>query len=162
MVQPMSHHDISSLPLLSCLLGRNADGTREPAFIFNVLLRSVCDGALGEILERDRPMTLFLPTDRAFAEMPQEEFDRLVHSHDETWLVSVLTYHVVPGRWPASDLMNRTVRAVNGNRVCVRQFGPHVRVNNSQLVKADRPARNGMVHEIDRVLQPPRAEEVAA
>lgn len=127
-------------------------------FVFSTLLRVIRTASLETLLEQSGPFTVFAPSDGAFARMPNEEFDKLVEPEREPWLITVITYHIVPGHWPVNSLVNRTVRAVNGERITARQIGANLMVNNAKILAPDIPARNGVVHEIDDVLLPPRVE----
>ncbi len=127
-------------------------------FVFSTLIRVIRTASLEALLDQSGPFTVFAPGDGAFARMPNEEFDKLVEPEHEPWLITVITYHIVPGHWPVTSLVNRTVRAVNGERIKARQNGAHLMVNNAKILTPDIPARNGVVHEIDDVLIPEREE----
>lgn len=145
---PLERHTLAEL------LSSPAASPRR--FVFGTLIRVIRTASLETLLDQPGPFTVFAPNDGAFARMPNEEFDDLVQPDHEAWLVEVITYHIVPGYWPAAALTNRTVRAVNGERVAARHVGPHLLVNNAKILTSDIPARNGVVHEIDGVLVPPR------
>ena len=127
-------------------------------FVFSTLIRVIRKASLEALLEESGPFTVFAPSDGAFARMPNEAFDKLLDPGCEPWLITVITYHIVPGHWPVTSLLNRSVRAVNGERIKGRQNGAHLMVNNAKILASDIPARNGLVHEIDDVLMPAREE----
>ena len=127
---------------------------RARTFIFTTLAAVVRGSALDWFLEGTRPFTVFAPNDRAFGNMPLHEFEDLLSPDNEDRLVEMITQHIVPGRWTSAALRDQTVRAVNGERVKVRAHDDGLQVNGAALVRADLPASNGLVHEIDRVLIP--------
>jgi uncharacterized surface protein with fasciclin (FAS1) repeats len=67
----------------------------------------------------------------------------------------VLTYHVVSGDLMAKDLRAGNVTTVAGSTVAVKVQNGKVSVNNSNVVKANVDAKNGVIHVIDKVLLSP-------
>jgi len=99
---------------------------------------------LYDTLRREDPFTVFAPTDGAFAKLPEGMLDGLLTDKDA--LVSVLSYHVVPGRLTAADLLQeREVKTVQGQTLSIDALS---------VVTADIETANGMVHVIDSVLMP--------
>lgn len=98
------------------------------------------------------PFTVFAPTDEAFAKIPKDRLQALLN--DKAALTRVLTYHVVPGRVMASDVVKLdSVTTVQGGKLSVAA-GSGVSINGAKVVKADVSASNGVIHVIDRVLIP--------
>src|SRR5580698_5075951 len=77
------------------------------------LVAAVKAAGLVETLEGAGPFTVFAPTNQAFAKLPAGTVDMLLKPENKAALVKVLTYHVVAGRWSASDLTNQ-IKAGNG------------------------------------------------
>lgn len=123
---------------------------------FSTLLAAAQAAGLVETLRGPGPFTVFAPTDAAFAGLGQGTVEDLLKPENRTRLQSILTYHVVPGRIFAADLLGRTARprTVQGEtlRVDGRQGG--VAVNTARVVAPDVVASNGVIHVIDRVLLP--------
>jgi uncharacterized surface protein with fasciclin (FAS1) repeats len=122
---------------------------------FTTLVAAVQAAELVETLQGEGPFTVFAPTDAAFDALPAGTVEALLDDPDA--LRAVLTYHVVPGRVMASDIVNAggaTAATVNGQSVNVTVNGGVVRVNDANVVTADVEARNGVIHVIDRVLIP--------
>ena len=122
---------------------------------FNTLVAAVKAAGLAETLQRPGPFTVFAPTDAAFAKLPAGTIDALLAN--KPMLASILTYHVVSGKVGASDIigMNGARPAtVNGQTVDVTVSGGKVYVNGVQVIMADVPASNGIIHVIDAVLMP--------
>src|ERR1700755_2190687 len=70
------------------------------------LVAAVKAAGLVETLESKGPFTVFAPTNEAFAKLPAGTVDTLLKPENKSMLVKILTYHVVPGRYSAADLMN--------------------------------------------------------
>jgi len=123
---------------------------------FDTLLAAVKAAGLVETLEGAGPFTVFAPTDAAFAKVPKAQLDALLA--DKTALAALLTYHVVPGRLMASDIVKTngaTPMTVNGQVINITVRGGKVYVGGGQVVGPDVHASNGVIHVIDTVLMPP-------
>jgi LPXTG-motif cell wall-anchored protein len=122
---------------------------------FTTLARALQAAGLAETLKGPGPFTVFAPTDAAFAKLPAGALDALLADPDQ--LRAVLTYHVVPGRVTAADVVRVSAAAtVQGSPVRISLAGQTVRLNgSSSVVQADVPASNGVIHVIDTVLLPP-------
>jgi len=71
-------------------------------------------------------------------------------------LVRVLTYHVVPGKVMAADVVKiSSTKAVSGDALSMKVAGGDVMVDKARVVKTDIAASNGVIHAIDHVLLPP-------
>jgi uncharacterized surface protein with fasciclin (FAS1) repeats len=128
--------------------------TAAAADQFKTLVKAVKAADLVETLKGDGPFTVFAPTDEAFAKMPKGKLEALLK--DKKALASVLTYHVVPGRVTAADVVKLTsARMVQGQEVKIAARGGKVTVNGATVVKADIACKNGVIHVIDAVLLPP-------
>jgi uncharacterized surface protein with fasciclin (FAS1) repeats len=127
---------------------------------FTTLVAAVQAAGLEETLRGPGPFTLFAPTDTAFAALPAGTVDSLLLPENKDQLVSILTYHVVPGSIQSGDVLGtvQDVATVNGKTVRVNgtggKFGAAVRVNNANVTSADIFASNGVIHVIDKVLLP--------
>ena len=110
---------------------------------------------LVDTLKGEGPFTVFAPTDAAFAKVPKAQLDALLA--DKEALTAVLTYHVVAGRVTSADLVEKrylTAKTVQGETLEIDARNS-VRVNGANVVKADIPATNGVIHVIDTVVLPP-------
>ncbi|MEZ9870707.1 fasciclin domain-containing protein [Vibrio sp. 10N.261.51.C6] len=122
---------------------------------FNTLLAAVKAAGLVETLKGDGPFTVFAPTDEAFAALPEGTVDMLLKPENKDKLIAVLTYHVVPGKIMASEVMKLdSAVTVQGEAVMVGIDHGNVMVNKAQVVMADVEASNGVIHVIDAVLLP--------
>lgn len=120
---------------------------------FNTLVTAVKAAGLAETLQGPGPFTVFAPTDAAFAMLPAGTIDMLLA--DKARLSSILTYHVLSGKVGAAEVTNGAKPAtVNGQQLDIRTSGGKVYVNGAQVIIADVPASNGVIHVIDAVLMP--------
>jgi uncharacterized surface protein with fasciclin (FAS1) repeats len=123
---------------------------------FNTLVTAVKAADLVETLKGPGPFTVFAPSDAAFAKLPAGALDGLLA--DKSALTSVLTFHVVPGRILSSDIAKKDgARTVNGQPLDIEMRNGKVYVNGAQVVSADIPASNGVIHVIDAVMLPSAA-----
>ena len=123
---------------------------------FNTLVAAVKAAGLAETLQGEGPFTVFAPSDAAFAKLPKGTVDALLA--DKAALTSLLTFHVVPGRVVAADIVKAngaTPKTVNGQSLDVQVRDGKVYVNGAQVITADVAASNGVIHVIDTVLLPP-------
>ena len=126
---------------------------------FSTLVAAVKAAGLVETLQGAGPFTVFAPTDAAFAKLPKGTVEALLADKDK--LAAILTYHVVPGKVTAADVMKMrsgSPRTVNGATVDIAAREGKVFVGTAQVVSADVMASNGVIHVIDTVLLPPAAK----
>lgn len=123
---------------------------------FSTLVAAVKAAGLVDTLKGAGPFTVFAPTNAAFAKIPKAKLDALLK--DKAALTKILTYHVIPGKVMAADvvkLKNGTkVKTVEGSTITVK-VKPGVMVNNAKVIKTDVSASNGVIHVIDTVIMPP-------
>merc|ERR1712176_77226 len=104
----------------------------------------------------DGPLTVFAPTNAAFAALPTGLLDKLLEPANLQALQQVLKYHVVSGEVVSSALKNgEKVPTLEGSNLNITISGSEVDVNKAKVIKADQFAVNGVVHVIDAVLVPP-------
>lgn len=130
---------------------------------FNTLVAAVKAAGLVATLQGDGPFTVFAPTDEAFAKLPKGAIEALLA--DKEKLAAVLTYHVVPGRVMAADVVamgGGSPATVNGAPVRIVIRDGSVYVDEAKVVTADIQASNGVIHVIDRVIMPSPAAASSA
>jgi len=123
---------------------------------FKTLAAALTAAGLVNTLKGPGPFTVFAPTDDAFAKLPAGTVETLLKPENKAQLVSVLTYHVVPGAVMSSALAGKVTDAktVEGRTVHIDARAGGVTVNGAKVVAADVTATNGVVHVIDTVLLP--------
>jgi len=108
-------------------------------------------GLVAALSDPNADLTVFAPTDEAFAKVPKDQLDALLK--DKAKLTAVLTYHVVPGKVMAADVKAGKVKTVQGGDITVTTTGG-VKVDAANVVKTDIVADNGVIHVIDSVIMP--------
>lgn len=122
---------------------------------FNTLAAALDAAGLVETLKGDGPFTVFAPTDAAFAKLPDGTVESLLKPENREQLVAVLTYHVVPGKVMAADVVKlREATTVNGSNVSIKVADGNVSIDNATVVTTDIAASNGVIHVIDTVILP--------
>ncbi len=120
---------------------------------FGTLVTAVKAAGLVETLKGEGPFTVFAPTDKAFAAIPKDKLQALLA--DKPALTSVLTYHVVPGKVLAGDVVKlKSAKTVQGQSVKIKVEGSTVMIDGAKVVKTDIVCKNGVIHVIDAVLMP--------
>ena len=127
---------------------------------FTTLVAAVTAADLVETLSGTGPFTVFAPTDEAFAALPAGVLDALLLPENKEILVKILTYHVVSGMVMAADITDGDVATVEGSNVMLVTTSG-VKVNDANVVSADVPASNGVIHAIDAVILPPGVDVAA-
>ena len=126
---------------------------------FKTLTKALGAAGLVTTLQGKGPFTVFAPTDAAFAAaMPKAELDDLLKPANKAKLTKILTYHVVPGAVLSTSLKSGDVKSVEGSSLKVVVAPGKVTVGGANVVKADIKASNGVIHVIDKVLQPADAK----
>lgn len=122
---------------------------------FKTLVAAVKAAGLVETLKGKGPFTVFAPTDEAFAKLPKGTVATLLKPENKAKLAAILTYHVVPGKVMAKDVVKLSkAKTVQGSAVGIRVKGGKVYIDNAQVVAPDVEASNGVVHVIDNVILP--------
>ncbi len=123
---------------------------------FKTLVAALKAADLVGALQGAGPFTVFAPTDAAFAKLPAGTVDALLK--DPKKLASILTYHVIPGKVMAADVIKGNgakPATLNGAALDVTVKAGKVYVNAAQVTSADIAASNGVIHVIDTVVLPP-------
>jgi transforming growth factor-beta-induced protein len=146
---------LASIQLASAGQQKNIVETAVSAGSFQTLATALEAAGLVEALQGDGPLTVFAPTDEAFAKLPQEQLNALLQPENKGQLASILTYHVVKGAVPASAVvqLNGAV-TLNGQRVDIATKEGGVQVDTANVVKTDIQCSNGIIHVIDSVILP--------
>jgi Secreted and surface protein containing fasciclin-like repeats len=123
---------------------------------FKTLAAALEAADLVSTLKGEGPFTVFAPTDAAFEKLPAGTLDTLLKPENKQQLVDILTYHVVPGKVLAADVVGLDeAKTVNGKMIDVQVDGSAVKVNEANVTATDVAASNGVIHVIDQVILPP-------
>jgi uncharacterized surface protein with fasciclin (FAS1) repeats len=153
MSQPLLADHCSS----SCPASKKKDivDTAVGAGSFKTLVAAVSKAGLVETLKGKGPFTVFAPTDEAFAKLPEGTVTELIKPENKERLTAILTYHVVPGKVTAKDVVKLSeAKTVQGSSVDIKVNDGKVYVDEAQVVKADIHTSNGVIHVIDSVILP--------
>lgn len=131
------------------------------------LVAAVKAAGLVDTLSGAGPFTVFAPTNEAFNALPAGTVDTLVKPENKATLTKILTYHVVSGRYTASDLMTlvskgngkASLTTVEGEPLTVSQSGKTLDVTDAKggvahVTIGDVMQSNGVIHVVDKVLMP--------
>lgn len=134
---------------------------------FTTLVAALKAADLVETVSGNGPFTVFAPTNDAFAKLPKGTVDTLLKPENKAKLSSILTYHVVSGKFDAAAVIDAikkndgkfTVNTVNGGAIILSLNGDNVMLTDANggtatVVMADVPASNGVIHAIDSVVMP--------
>ncbi|NET37337.1 MAG: fasciclin domain-containing protein [Cyanothece sp. SIO1E1] len=121
---------------------------------FTILAQALAAAGMVEALESEGPFTVFAPTDEAFAALPEGVMEELLKPENQSMLIQILAYHVLPGEITSAQLSSGEVITAEGSTVQV-EVTDSVMVNDAHVVEADILASNGVIHVIDKVILPP-------
>jgi uncharacterized surface protein with fasciclin (FAS1) repeats len=134
---------------------RDIVDTAVAAGSFKTLAAALQAADLVDTLKGKGPFTVFAPTDEAFAKLPAGTVENLLKPENKDKLVAILTYHVVPGRVLAAQVIKMTsAKTVNGQSLAIHVDGGTVMVDNAKVIKTDILCSNGVIHVIDSVILP--------
>lgn len=148
--------------LATAVTARAADDivdTAAKAGSFTTLVTAVKAAGLVDTLKGKGPFTVFAPTDEAFKKLPSGTLESLLKPENKEKLVSILTYHVVPGAYDASTITAEKskqfgIKSVQGADIAVDTRNG-VKVSGANVTKTDIKTSNGVIHVIDSVIMPP-------
>lgn len=119
------------------------------------LVAAVKAAGLVETLSSTGPFTVFAPTNEAFNMLPKGTVDNLLLAENKAKLTSVLTYHVVAGRYTSKDLKDgMKLKTVQGQEIIITKKGNQLMVNDAKIQIADIMDSNGVTYVINKVLMP--------
>ena len=126
---------------------------------FNTLLAAAKAAGLVKALSSGGPITVFAPTDAAFAKLPAGTVESLLKPQNKHKLAAILKYHVVPGAIYAKDVPTKpthvkTLKRGGDTTIRVVRSGKAVHVDKARVTAANIKADNGVIHIINRVLLP--------
>jgi uncharacterized surface protein with fasciclin (FAS1) repeats len=137
------------------MAGKDIVDTAASAGSFKTLVAAVQAAGLVDTLKGQGPLTVFAPTDEAFKKLPAGTVENLLKPENKDKLIAVLTYHVVPGRVTASEVVGLdSAKTVNGRSLKISARDGKVMVDNARVTATDIMASNGVIHVIDSVVLP--------
>ncbi|RAP58319.1 fasciclin domain-containing protein [Oleiagrimonas sp. MCCC 1A03011] len=124
---------------------------------FKTLCKALDAAELSYVLKGSGPYTLFAPTDEAFDKLPKETLENWLKPENKAELVSVLKYHVLPGRVSSKEVGTMAhPKMMQGQSVSIARDGSDFTIDDAHMVGTEITSSNGVIHAIDVVMQPPK------
>ena len=122
---------------------------------FTKLKETLTKSGLNKNLEGDGPFTVFAPLDDAFAAISAQTYYGLLKEENKEKLINILGRHVFSKKITSSEINGEIkIKAINGEEITIKKVNGIVYINEAEVVTADIEAPNGVIHFINRVLQP--------
>ena len=138
----------------SITLGNIIDKLNETGK-FTKLNETLNKSGLNENLKSEGPFTIFAPLDDAFAAISAQTYYGLLREENKDKLVNILGRHVFTKKITSSEIDSEIkLKAINGEEITIKKIKGIVYINEAEVVTADVEASNGVIHFINRVLQP--------
>ena len=137
----------------------NVVETADQAGTFKTLLAAAQAAGLADALATTQNITVFAPTDEAFAKLPAGTVENLLKPENKDQLVAILTYHVLPRKRASNQMLAgpfhvRTLKAEPDRVLAIAKGSDGVTVDGAKVIQADIAADNGIIHVIDTVMLP--------
>lgn len=121
----------------------------------STLAKIIINTNLVDVLEGQGPLTLFAPSNEAFAKLPSGTLEDWLKPSNKDKLMAILKYHVVFGKNTLDDMKkDKGVMTLEGQHLRIKVDNNKVLINNAAIVKPNLEYPNGVVHIIDQVLIP--------
>ena len=134
---------------------KNILETATDAGTFTILLAAVKAAGIGPTLTGKGPMTLFAPTDDAFAKLPKGTMENLLRPENKEKLQHLLAYHLVMGRVTSREFMGKRLEAATAEGgILLIDATKGIMVDEAKVIKADLVTDNGFIHVVDTVMVP--------
>ena len=122
---------------------------------FTKLNETLMKSGLSENLKGEGPFTVFAPLDDAFAAISAQTYYGLLREENKDKLVNILGRHVFSKKILSSEIAGEIkLKAINGEEITIKKVNGIVYINEAEVVTADVETSNGIIHFINRVLQP--------
>ncbi len=130
--------------------------TAQASGQFSIFLKAVSAVNLTSVLKTNQNLTLFAPTDAAFAALPAGELDKLMLPENGPMLQKVITYHLINAKVDSTKIKGAKgeVKSVEGSGLMLDGSGATPMVDNATITQTDVMASNGVLHVVDKVLLP--------
>ncbi len=127
--------------------------TAERSGSFKTFMSAVRIAGLTRELKAEGPYTVFMPTDNAFARIPEADWERW--KKEPQSLARVLRYHMVRGRFKVTEVKPGQATSLAGPALELKSDNGMVTVNGARVTESDLQADNGIIHGVDSLLTPP-------
>lgn len=147
----MSNHDSN----ISHISSKNLVDTAAANGSFHTLGKALEAAELTHVLSGSGPYTFFAPTDAAFDKLPKGTLENWLKPENKAELVSVLKYHLLPGRTTAMEVEKLTApKMMQGQSATVKKEGDTLSIGGANITQRDIVSSNGVIHAIDTVIVP--------
>src|ERR1700761_4325475 len=148
----MSNNNDSNVSSVS---SKNLVETAAANGSFHTLGKALEAAELTNVLKGTGPYTVFARTDAAFDKLPKDTLANWLKPENKAELISVLKYHVLPGRASAVDVEKLTTpKMMQGQTATITKEGDKLRIGGATITKMDIASSNGIIHAIDTVNVP--------
>ena len=145
---------LTMLTIPSVAFGNVIDKLNETGK-FLKLNETLTKSGLDENLKGKGPFTVFAPLDDAFAAISAKTYYGLLREENKEKLLKILGRHVFSKKITSSEIEGEIkIKAINGEEITIKKVNGIVYINEAEVVTADIEAPNGVIHFINRVLQP--------
>ena len=143
--------------------------TAQSTGMFDTLLAAAKAAGVVPMLMNDKNLTIFAPTDAAFAKLPAGTVDNLLKPENKETLKKILAYHVLTMKVPAKKAMmmpsGTNVKTAEGEKFIIRKMGKMLMIDpgvgmKATVIKPNVMASNGIIHVVDTVLIPPSVQRM--
>ena len=122
---------------------------------FTKLNETLMKSGLSENLKGEGPFTVFAPLDDAFAAISAQTYYGLLREENKYKLKNILGRHFFSKKIPSSEVAGEIkLKAINGEEITIKKVNGIIYINEAEVVTADVETSNGIIHFINRVLQP--------
>lgn len=123
---------------------------------FSTFTQALKTTGLVEILQEKGPFTIFVPTNEAFAELPQDVLRELLKPSNKKILVEILAYHIISGSIESNNFKTGEIKTIQGDAIKIQIIKNVLTVNNTaEVFTPNIKGSNGIMHIIDKVIIPP-------
>ena len=138
------------------MMQKDIVATAQSTGQFETLLAAAKAAGLADALATTDNITVFAPTDAAFAKLPEGTVEDLLKPENKEKLAAILQYHVVPAAITSGEIADGSTDAetLGGQTLQIVKDSAGVKVGEATVVSADVKASNGVIHVIDTVLIP--------
>ena len=122
---------------------------------FTKLNETLTKSGLNKDLKGNGPFTVFAPLDDAFAAISAKTYYGLLNEDNKDKLIKILGRHIFSKKITSSEIDGEIkLKAINGEEIIIKKINGIVYINEAEVVTADVEVSNGVIHFINRVLQP--------
>jgi uncharacterized surface protein with fasciclin (FAS1) repeats len=117
------------------------------------MLRGVKAAGMEDVLSKEGPYTVFVPSEMAFGKLPAGQLAELLNPENKIKLTHLLNGHVVEGIKHFKDFTDgQKLKTLDGKELQVKVSNGHVSINGAAIQSRDNDASNGVVHSLDKVI----------